>query len=480
MSHEDLLYRLYADLVRRARPEPPSENAVLNKFTAPTDTASVSDVFAAAAASPSSFVWGGGGYTPGWQWGAGQWRGAKAPIFSRASVAYLPDGTQVASGAPRFVAGQAGQALVTEEGTTNLLTANQASGGDALGNTSDFNSYYTSTLSYDSSTGFRGGSIKVVTDSGGTNPYSGVIASPNQAAPFAQGSIVSVSAWVKMPAGQTFYFGIRWGDGTNRWDGPTTGALTGTGNWQYVKVENQAAPTSGTPSGNPATHAGVQCYVPEPPAGSPVTFWIDQMQVEVKPYATSWIDGGATRAAETLSIPASVVTLPEGTVEVWTYCDNAHEVTTGARQLFFALDSTNSNNLQILWDTDGKYKAAVKSAGTRRDLVGPSTLATGWHLFALTWSATSCAFYIDGALQASGALPLPTALTQASLGCWPAASHQWDLPIDGVRISSRTRTASEIAAAASAYLNNGTPPPVDADTSYYLGFDGSMAWRSSA
>lgn len=44
------------------------------------------------------------------------------PTFTRASVAYKQDGSQVASGVPRYEDGKFGQGIMVEEGTTNLLT----------------------------------------------------------------------------------------------------------------------------------------------------------------------------------------------------------------------------------------------------------------------------------------------------------------------------------------------------------------------
>ncbi len=48
------------------------------------------------------------------------------PTFTRASGAYLDDGTAYAVNQPRYIAGQHGQAVKIEEGTTNLLQTAQA------------------------------------------------------------------------------------------------------------------------------------------------------------------------------------------------------------------------------------------------------------------------------------------------------------------------------------------------------------------
>ena len=51
--------------------------------------------------------------------------------FARASVAHKQDGSQVASGVPRYEAGQNGQAIMVEEGTTNLYADGDYAAGVA-------------------------------------------------------------------------------------------------------------------------------------------------------------------------------------------------------------------------------------------------------------------------------------------------------------------------------------------------------------
>jgi hypothetical protein len=67
------------------------------------------------------------------------------PTFTRASVAYLEDGTQVANGQPRFEQGKFGQAVLVEEGTENKIATPTTfadwanlSGGAVLDNDGSF------------------------------------------------------------------------------------------------------------------------------------------------------------------------------------------------------------------------------------------------------------------------------------------------------------------------------------------------------
>lgn len=69
---------LLAALLARLGQIPPLEqqtndNSSLQKIVAPNETIDITDAVTLSAAYPSSFEWGGGSYTAGWTWGAGQW-----------------------------------------------------------------------------------------------------------------------------------------------------------------------------------------------------------------------------------------------------------------------------------------------------------------------------------------------------------------------------------------------------------------------
>ncbi|MGZ6375630.1 MAG: LamG-like jellyroll fold domain-containing protein, partial [Ktedonobacterales bacterium] len=117
-----------------------------------------------------------------------------APTFTRSSVAYDDSGVQDASQAPRYTTGQYGQALHVEEGTTNLLSANQSSvetdttGFSAVGSTP-------ATISRDATTAWSGSaSLKAVCD--GTVAGQGFSATL-AAASYTNGETVALSCYLK-------------------------------------------------------------------------------------------------------------------------------------------------------------------------------------------------------------------------------------------------------------------------------------------
>jgi hypothetical protein len=119
--------------------------------------------------------------------------------FTRTSVATKQDGTQVASGEARYETGQYSQAIMVEEGTTNLLTANQS---DVETDTTGFAAYAalggTVTLTRDTGEYWQGvASLKVVCD--GTQAQQGFEISCN----VISGSIYTYSLYLKMPSAIT-------------------------------------------------------------------------------------------------------------------------------------------------------------------------------------------------------------------------------------------------------------------------------------
>ena len=114
------------------------------------------------------------------------------PTFTRASVAYLSDGTKVEAGQPRFEVGKFGKGVLIEEGTTNLLTANQSS---IETDTTGLVSQYSATITRDTTEHWNGSaSLKVVTP--GTRNYEGFDARKTGMT-LVVGDKYTASAWVK-------------------------------------------------------------------------------------------------------------------------------------------------------------------------------------------------------------------------------------------------------------------------------------------
>lgn len=388
------------------------------------------------------------------------------PTFARASTAYLSDGTDVASGIPRYGAGQFGQAVMVEDGTTNLLTANQAS---VETDTTGFVVIGT-TISKSSEQSWHGNSsLKCISDGAGTNRsvraagVSGL-----------NGVTYTGSVYVKAPLGTSMDVLLRRGTTVNI----ASFSFTATGEWQRIIVTLTLDADT--------TDLGLWVRVLLAEA---VTYYIDGLQIEQKPYATSWHLPGTARASETLAIPtAGVLSVTEGTWEQWVYINNTARRLGGLNNIFIIprgnaptttgievrhLDTTQN------WQLITRDDAGNVTGGSTPD----SNTPDGWHLFSVTWSASKAKLFIDGVLRVTSDSPnLPSSFhSNAYVGSKETSGHLNALH-DDIRISSRARSDQEIADAYTANL----PLPVDEWTTCKMNIDGNLnvqfmsRWESPA
>lgn len=391
-----------------------------------------------------------------------------APTFTRPSVAYLSTGQQVASGVPRYEAGQFGQAVMVEEGTTNLLTANQSSVETDL---SGITPYWDTVLSRDTSKAFIGAaSVKVdtTTKAGDGHANHGVIFDPNAVGTKPAGTYFVASAYAWIPSGVTVTISGRINDASGAYLQEALGIRSFIGNdsWQRIYT-------------NPFTRTdqdfrpGFQITV----SGSVATvFWVDAAQLEQKQYVTSWIPGGTPRSPEALTIPTAGVLSPqEGTIEV-TYIPNldSSKVALGGPGqdwwwIFGAGSAANTNELRLAYN-NGAWRVRV---GGSSDTIYTASFAAGQKIsLALAWKqGVDARFFINGVKVATFTPSNFDVGTTISIGY----SYLWNHYccnglIDDLRISSRARTDAEIAAA---YSSN-APLLVDEFTTYKLNFDGNL------
>ena len=380
-------------------------------------------------------------------------------VFSRPSVAYKSDGTQVAANVPRFEAGKFSQAWFGEEGTTNLLTENQSNVE------TDMNGLWCiyGTGSRDATVAWNGGAS-----------YKGVASST---------TIMFISVGPLKPsvvAGHTYTFSVYLRGQANAnariqvalafYDsgGILVGSVAYSPEYVVPSVWTRYAVTATAPTG--AVTADCIVYLKYPAIND--VLWWDGAQFEAKPYATSWTLGGTTRVAETLTIPtAGVLSASEGAIDCWVYVNDYLKTDYGStKQMFYW--STATGRISLGWNVGG-YWYAVVGNGTNNSLVAISdTLSVGWHFFTMRWSATELALLIDGGAQKATAVNpyLPSSISgSAYIGCTDSGSYVNSL-IDDLRISSRARTDAEIAAA----YASGQPLAVDADTTYKMAFDGTL------
>jgi len=366
--------------------------------------------------------------------------------FIRPSVAYTSGGTQVGVNVPRFEAGKFGQAVMVEEGTTNLLQYSE-----------DFSqSVWLKT--------------RVDISSAGTYlNYPVTRFTPNTPG---QPSDVRQTFLSSGAANRTFTWSFYARGQTNRqftinFYGGASGTFASytinlTTEWQKFTI------THTFPSN--ATLACIQWGNSSPYWGVEYTDWIEVagVQVEEKSYATSYIkttSSTATRSPEILTIPGEVMPDNEGTITLWARKNDFQVI-----RLRKILDA-ESPRIDWQWNDTGRYCADF--GGANLSVADPAR-DTEWHFYAITYSGRTVKLYFDGLLVASGqATQDLKSFTTLYLGTRYAPSGNWytaDAIIDDLRISSRALTDEEIAA----LYQSGQPAPVDANTILKADFDGNL------
>jgi len=208
----------------------------------------------------------------------------------------------------------------------------------------------------------------------------------------------------------------------------------------------------------------------------PNDVYIAMIQLEQKPYATSFIDG--TRAAETLTIPTAGVLNPqEGTVECWVYVDGVvrRDIVGNWPTVVLIRKGTSIANWIWLFHSFGgtwalqirKEDGTTTGEGSFNDSLTPD----GWHYFAIRWNAQAgtADLFHNGVKHVSlTGVAFPAEYDRIEIGHRSGSSDDWlNSLIDDLRISSRARSDAEILAA----YQSGQPLPVDEWTTYKLDFD---------
>jgi hypothetical protein len=366
-----------------------------------------------------------------------------AATFTRASVATRIDGTEVASGEPRYETGQFNQAIMIEEATTNLLTANQS---DIETDTTGFTVEIGGTLTRVTSEHWQGtASLRCQTD---TINYG-----LRLAANILSSTTYTFSVYLK-GTGKAFLMIYDTINVTYSTD------ITLTSTWTRYSVSLAC------------TSALALCYVRQYNAGT-MDCYCDGFQLEQKAYATSWIQGGATRAAETLTIPtAGVLNASAGTIECW------HKPLTprslGYYGDLFTVYVDGNHMLQLLRNTTNKLDLYWGTGSAILSLPGTTVLIKDtWYFVLIKWTATNIKVFINGILEIdTGATTLDLGVhSQLDIGCYSgAAGYEGSGLYDDLRISNIARTNTEILAA----YNSGRPLEVDEYTTAKLNFDGTL------
>jgi hypothetical protein len=353
----------------------------------------------------------------------------KAATLTRATTAYLEDGTEIAANNPRYETGKYGKAIRVEEGTTNLLTENQSSvetdttGFLALG----------STIARDTTTSVHGSAcLKTVTNNAGTN----------EGFQITEGTVAGT-------AGTTYAGGVRLkGSGTvNVWLrfqsaahanlGETTRTLvTLTDVWQEAIIASAVAP---------ATTAEIVLFA-RTPTKQAATFYTDCPQIE-EDCATSWHLGGATRNAEVLTVPTDKVFEKHGWTTEFSVRPTSLQVVTGKTGLLWEcyIDADNYYALKVA--ATGKPYLEVKSGGTTYTASFDSAMAVGTdYTIGIRGDGSTISLFVNGLkfAQVSYAEPLGALPANMYLGGDSSGANQANVLFSEVMFASRAKSDPEM------------------------------------
>jgi hypothetical protein len=190
-----------------------------------------------------------------------------------------------------------------------------------------------------------------------------------------------------------------------------------------------------------------------------------------KSYATSWIQGGTTRAAETLTIPtAGVLNATEGTVECWV--KPLRSPGTTAQYIFWGNGAANQS-IDFYVSSAGKLEAFYGNGAGTTTITGTTTLLIStWYFVALKWSTDGASILVNGVQEDSDSTTpsLNFTGTTAYLGGWSGGTSYLDGLMDDLRISCNAKTDAEILA----NYNSGAAAIIDEYTTAKLSFDSTL------
>jgi hypothetical protein len=387
-------------------------------------------------------------------------------VFTRSSIAYKQDGSQVASGIPRYEPATFDQGIMIEEGTINLLTANQSS---VETDTTGFvnTSFGSSTMTRDTSKAWHGSASIKVTSTDAEQIMLGLSTELSPRPAIAGQSYTASAKMIASVAGRDFLPGIGFLDSGGGYLDSTTGAsvISSTTGWQDVSA------TMTAPAGTAFVYLTGILYG----CANGDSFNLDGLQIEQKSYATSWQLGSSTRAAETLTVPTAGVLSPsEGSIEMAFYVNESTQIQGYGKTLFAARNgigwlcmmgyiSVGGIYFEVRDDEDMLFSCDYNN----------TSIPVGWHKAAFTWNSTHLKIFLDG-VDVGEEYEAPRFSTSLAANLYIGSEDDTysfvNTVLDDLRISSRARTLAEHQA----YVASGEPIPLDGETTCLLRFDGNL------
>lgn len=381
--------------------------------------------------------------------------------FTRTSIAYKQDGSQVTSGAPRYETGKYGQAVTIEENTANLLTANQSNIETDTTGLSGWSSHSSHTISRDIANSWNGlASVKVVSNYAGSQDIY-ILCGNSSRIPVTSNTIYTFSIYIKTQTAtsRTCTPHIWWYDSTGVSINSSVGIATNVGSgWIRLTITGLS----------PSTAAS--CYVDIGGIGflQNEVIWGDGLQFEQKSYATSWQIGGTSRVAETLTIPTSGIFIKGNWTVELTYIPKIN-YTANKKGVLWSCYIDANNYYELRKDiTTGYLTLTVVSGGVAKTITGTTALivdspysimasgdGTYLRLFMNDVQVGSNISYIE---------PLGILPTNMYIGSDSSSINQCNGLVDDLRISSMARLTSDTTSLL----------PIDGYTTCKLTFDGFL------
>jgi len=366
------------------------------------------------------------------------------PTFTRSSVAYKTDGTQVSANVPRFEDGKFGKAVMVEEETTNLVPNSEA---------------------FDATSWAKEGFVGSITPNAATSPWGTLTADQinitggyvYRRMTLTAGRTYTFSCWVKSATGANISNGglVIWCyNGAAGSKLRVRSTVTITPSWQRLSISYTAA----------ADETDFSFIVAEASIVLPYNVYVWGAQVEEKPYATSYIPTSgatATRSPETLTIPTAGVLNPqEGTIEFW-WCpiNQPASTMTGSQTVappIIQVGNYYQNNSWLLWCGMGSQLELLVRGDNATGWTGQWTIIPNlswyqlnrWYHIVVRWeNANTFWVFIDGVKYGPYVSSQPftgIAGNIMSLGRLNASSGPSNALYDDLRISSIARSDDEI------------------------------------
>lgn len=373
----------------------------------------------------------------------------EAAVFTRASKAYLSDGTEVDAGVPRFEQGKFGQAVRVEEGTTNLLTNPSFEGTYTSGIAPNWTSYASgsATGSYTESTDALAGSKaqRITRTGGATSDRWGI----KQTSSILGGTNATISVYIKVLSFTSGAIVRLYGDFTG---GPygvgQAYTITSDDVGKWIKLQGSATVDS-----------TATCIFYVWIDGANADILVDCAQVEAKPYTTSFID--STRSPETLTIPTAGVLNPQEGAIAFRWIPQTPQQSGG--NCIFSTDSTNR------WDLWWRASSTLQfySYGLWANTGIAPEVGTPYFI-TITWKDSQTNIYVNGAEKAS--IAGVDIGDTAYIGTFKTGGYHSNSLFDELTIFDYAPTDEEIQA----WYEADAPIPVNEHTTLKMPFNNSL------